>query len=362
MKSLTELLTPRTAEQWKDTIFSKLAGRGFPVTDWHVGSEERTNVEADAYALEVASMQVPTVAGSGFLDTASGDWLDWVAFSQYNESRKGAVQGRVWATLTALPGRGPYELRPGDIWAATPEGFRFNSITGGTIPLGGSLRVLMAAEGFGAVYNILPGALTVLQTPYPGVTITNAEGMETVGVDAESDAGLRERCRLKWASIGYGGSRDAYRFHALSARPAVTKVKVLDEHPRGQGSVDVILWGAGGVSAEDVAAVDAVLQVRRSNTANVLTYAATPVILAVTGTATVRQAQLATAPAVALANLKALEAAVDIGGVVYDGQVQRALMAGPGMVDISLTGPLGDLQLAPNQVAVFDLRLVWQGV
>lgn len=356
MTTLTELLNPKTEDQYRLALVQLLAGAGFPVNDWHDGGVEKTKIYAVARALaDLDAGRIPQLAASGFLDTSGGGWLSKLVYSQYDETRKAAVFAIIPATLTAAPGRGPYTIQPGDIWAQTASGLRFFSLTGGTIPEGGALGVYMQAESPGAAYNIPNGTLTNLLTPFPGVTINNTAGLFQAGVNEESDAALRERARLKWASIGYGATSDAYKFHALSSLPAVTKVRVLDQHPRGENTLDVIVWGEGGLSPSDVAAVNAYIQERRANTADVEVYAATARVIPIEGTVYVSAAMLAAAQSQAAANIATLQQGNPIGATAYLSAIVEALNTPAGVRNTDLTAPADDVVLLEDEAAVFDL-------
>lgn len=62
------------------------------------------------------------------------------------------------------------------------------------------------------------------------------------GADEETDAQLRERYALQWQASN-GCTKYAYMAWALSV-PGVTSVSILDQHPRGQGTVDIVVRGA----------------------------------------------------------------------------------------------------------------------
>lgn len=62
------------------------------------------------------------------------------------------------------------------------------------------------------------------------LSVTNTEP-STGGSDPEEDAHLRERIRLAPASFSNAGSRDAYRFHAMSAHQDIRDVAVMRPIP-----------------------------------------------------------------------------------------------------------------------------------
>ena len=360
---LRDLLRPTSPEEELQALLSRLAQKGFPVTDWHSGGVARTLLEVYAQMASDLSELAVRIAEGGFLETAQGKWLDLVASSQYALQRAPAVYAKGIVRLTALPGFGPYTIQEGQLWFATASGLRFLGVSGGTLPQGGTLDVTIQAERTGSAYNVPTGTITTMITPLPGVTVTNPPGWLLVaGADEESDDRLRQRCRARWAELGYGATRMAYEFWALQAHPSVTRVKVRDQHPRGQGTVDVVIYGVGGIGAEVVAAVDAFIQQRRPITADVGIYAATPVPVSVVATVQVRSGFLATAQQRALENIQRYNQTVGIGETVYRAQIIELLMEPPGVVNVILSQPAEDVAITETQVADISATLTWQEV
>lgn len=366
MQNLTDLLNARTAEQvFNDLTVNILAKTNvlgdaiFSVTDWNTGGVARTLLEVDASTLADAYTLVPVITEGGFLDYALGAWLDLLALSSYQVTRKPSEFAIHTVVLSAASGFGPYTLQAGDIWAISAGGKRYNSTTGGTIPVGGTLTLSVLAEYAGQAYNVPANSITTLLTPLPGVTITNPiNSLIRAGVDTETDTALRLRCRLRWATLGGGATVDAYRFWALTSRPEVTRVRVRDDHPRGQGTIDIVVWGAGGLGGGVLAAVDAYIQQRRPITANVLTYNATEVVQTVTATIYVQAALRASAEITANANLAALQQNLEIGGLLANDAIIASLRVA-GVTDVDLTTPATDIQLGIVEVATFSSLLTW---
>ncbi len=367
---ITLLLKPRGEDQVFDDLAAKLESyldaNGQPlwsITDYESGGVAYTLLKVEAATLADVYALVPVIAGSGFLTYAEGPWLDELAGSGYALERKRSAWAEHAVVLTAEPGFGPYTLQPADIWATTGSGLRFNSFTAGTLADGGTLTLSVIAEFAGSAYNVPAGAIDTLLTPLPGVTITNPTGSLTkAGVDTETDDSLRQRCRLRWATLGGGATRAAYEFWALTARAEVTQVRVRDDLPRGEGTVDVIVWGPGGLGLAVLADVNAYIQQRRPITADVRVYAATEVNIPVTATITVRANRRAFAEARAIANITALQRALEIGGLVTDDAIITALRGSAtdgAVLDVDLSAPVGDQQLAFNEVAAFTLNLTW---
>lgn len=126
------------------------------------------------------------------------------------------------------------------------------------------MSVPVTAEEYGQGANAAVGQICELVTPVEGISgVTNAaDWLLEEGSDAESDASLRRRYVLAWQSKA-GVTRAAYEAAALSVS-GVVDVYVADQHPRGEGTVDVVVQGAAGLPTESLledvrAALDAAI-------------------------------------------------------------------------------------------------------
>lgn len=360
MPSLQQLLQPRSRDQVMAALIAYLQAKGYPPTDWIEGSVQRTLVELQAAGLSDLEALRLEIARGGFLNTATGDYLDLLGQSTYALVRKQATFARQTFRLTAQAGFGPYSIQPGQLWVGNAAGLRFNNLGGGTLPLGGTLDLEFRAESPGAAYNLPLGSGTVMFTPLPGVSCLNT-GVLEAAIDKESDAAYRERCRLRWGELGYGATRAAYESWALSSTPSVTKVRVLDNNPRGQGTVDVIVWGEGGLGPGAVAAADAYIQQRKPLTANVEVYAASSVNITVTATIRLNAGFLAQVQVEVTNKLAAFQQSLPIGAVVYRSALIEALFVS-NVLDVALSTPATDQTLTPTQVANFNLTATYQEV
>jgi phage-related baseplate assembly protein len=197
-------------------------------------------------------------------------------------------------------------------------------------------------------------------TPLPGISVSNTEILEAA-IDKESDAAYRARCRLRWGELGFGATRAAYESWALSSTPSITKVRVLDNNPRGQGTVDVVVWGEGGLGSGAVAAADAYIQQRKPVTANVQVYAATQVNIAITATIRLKAGFLTQVQAEVASRLAAFQQSLPIGAIVYRSALVEALFVA-NVLDVALTAPPADQTLTPTQVANFNLSATYQEI
>jgi len=364
--SLSDLLTPAPWESWMSRLLSELLARvdsnGVPyytLTDFEPGGVARTLLEVDAEALSDLDGTVLNIAAGGFTDSAVGPWLDLVASSFFSLERHESTFAVDRITLTCDPLLGPYEIAAGQLWVSSASGLLFNSLEAGVIISGGTLTLSARAEQAGSAYNLPRNTLTRLATPLPGVTVTNpVTGLRQAGSDLESDDSLRRRCFVRWGELGQG-PRDAYESWARLF-PSVTKVSVLDQHPRGQGSVDVVLWGDGGIGADTVPIVRDYILARKPMTSDVQVYAATERPIIVKADIRYPRAREVEAQAAVTASLSNLARVQGIGTMLYRSSIVEALFVGSGgVVDANVVAPLSDIILFPIEVVTFIFQPNW---
>jgi uncharacterized phage protein gp47/JayE len=366
MANLAALLIPKTATQVKQRVINGIQLEGganaavSAINDWVNGGVVETLIQNDADVLTDLYANVPVIARSGFLETSEGEWTDVNAEDQYQLSRLPSLFARYQLTLTAQAGSGPYTIQPNQLWATTASGLRYNNTNGGTIPAGGSLILTFVAENPGAAYNVATGQINALVTPLSGVTVTNTgSALLSAGRDVETDDSLRSRCRLQWAELGTGSSRDAYESWARKGSQAVSRVLIRDQHPRGQGTVDVVVWGEGGIGTADVAAVNSYVQARKPGVSDVAVTAAVAQTVTVTATVYVRAANLAAAQAAVALNFVALAKNTPIEGTIYTDAINAAIQNAPGVRNNDLSAPAADFNLNASSAAQYVPNLTW---
>ncbi len=370
--TLDDLVVPQTRESVLGTLLGLLVAADFPVTSWQATSEPRALVEMEADALSDLSSVIAEIAKGGFLDYAEGPWLKLLAKSVFDVDFHPAVTLLGTERLSNSTGGGIAVLA--GQWFESDSGLRYVSTTGGTVPAGSLLDVTIQAESPGALYNVAVGSISAMLTPVPGITAGNpAVGITgtwivTQGVDEESDALLRARCRARWGALGAGGSADAYRYWVTTASAQVTRMSILENVPV-DGWVSVYVAGpAGGLDPSEVAVIDAYVQPRRPLCVKVAITATSNFLYAVTGDVKVRAAYLTSAQAAAASALKAHFEAIPVGGTIEVADLVRVLDSIPGVVNVGLIAPAtglparlvaDDVALTPFQCATYTTHLTW---
>ena len=187
---------------------------------------------------------------------ASGDWLDLHADGVGLERRPALkASGLVLFLRDRNYQGGNVRIPAGRIVRTQPGGagnvYRYVTTADAVLPADADrVAVPVKSEEYGAAANASAGQICELVTPVPGVrSVTNAAGwLASEGADEETDAQLRERYELVWRANN-GCTKYAYKAWALSV-PGVASVEILDRHPRGQGTVDVVVRGTAIIPTE----------------------------------------------------------------------------------------------------------------
>ena len=189
--------------------------------------------------------------------TSTGDWLDTHAAS-VNLSRRPATKARGNVRFYRASSSSPaanINIPARRIVRTLPDGtgqiYRYSTLADAVLPSGAeSVDVPCESEEYGASANAGVGQICELVTPVESVSgVSNqADWLTSEGADEETDAQLQERYALAWAANN-GCTKHAYKAWALSV-PGVTSVSILDQHPRGQGTVDIVVRGADVLPTE----------------------------------------------------------------------------------------------------------------
>lgn len=365
--SIESMRTPPTRDQMFDSITALLSGLGFQLTDWTTGSIQRTMLLGfSSIAADFASV-ISQVANFGFNSYALGAALREYSRSSYGNEPGGAVKTKGPITFTSTAGSA-YTVEVGQLLMTTPNGVQFRSIQAGTIPAGGTAQLNVEAVLAGSSGNVPNGSISILQTPLAGVTISNPDSgsgiwYTTSGADPESPSKLRARNTAKWGTLNQVAmTSDGYRSLALSI-PAITRVYVDDQNPRGPNSIDIYCATATGpASGAELSAVQALFDVKHPPGADPLALAPVLRTQDVYGTVHIRTAMNTPAKRAAIdASVRAYINSLDIGGAVLPPSTTRvmpysevvgAITAKAGVVGVHLTMPTTDVALAPIDLVV----------
>ena len=224
-------------------------------------------IELFCWGLYQLYLFLASILEQAFPSTATGTWLD-LHCAQVGITRKAATKAVGVVTVTRSQ-EGNIRIPAGKIFRteANADGTVYRFVTTETVVLTAgeeTCTVPVEAEEYGKDGNVVTGMISIIVTPITGIaSVTNtAAWLTSEGRDKETDDELRDRYFLAWKSTN-GCTKYAYESWALSVS-GVEAVKILDQHPRGQGTVDVIVKGVAGVPTEStLAEVSALVTVNK---------------------------------------------------------------------------------------------------
>lgn len=264
-KSVMDKLVPLpTEEDILSTYMAKLQAERCPITNLKSGgvfySLMRIWIRAEIALIGL----VRGILSNLFLSSADdADWLE-LAAADFAVFRKAPLKtsGLVTLTRTGEAANNTIKLKKGEIFRTeldiTGNELRFFSTAETVFPAGlTQCNVPVEAELAGKAYNLPSGKLTRSLSHLEGVTdISNRDGWITrEGADIEELEAFRSRVLNIWSELAKEPTAGKYR-SVCEAVPGVLHADIIDDHPRGQGTVDIVVTSTAGEATD--ALLDAV--------------------------------------------------------------------------------------------------------
>lgn len=256
---LDQIIPVPELEDLKEETVAELKDAGFAITNFHSGGIFHTLLMI-ALRIQIELLELArTILNQSFVSHASGTWLD-LKMADYSKLRKQARKTRGYVTVSRTgTDAEAVKIAKGHIFKSVKdingEELRFFALEDTVLQKGAqSVDVLVEAETEGSRYNVPEAQITRTLTYIGEVEITNGEGWITQeGSDTEDDESARTRTLRAWSELALVPLRDTY-VNVCEAISGVLYVTVNDQHPRGQGTVDVIVTSEVGAASEDLLA------------------------------------------------------------------------------------------------------------
>lgn len=244
-------------EEEMEKIQRELEAEGFPVTSFKKGGifYHIIRIFLKIY-IEVKKLS-RDILNSCFIRHAEGDWLK-IKAADFSKYQKEAKRTKGYITIYRDEYANALLITKGHCFKTEPDAggneLKFYCCENTIIDAGEKTgKVLVEAEKAGAFYNIKPGRINVSMIHLEGVSsVENEEDwIFEEGAEEEDLEELRDRCMSSWAELATRTIEEKLRNRARSV-PGVLGVRIDARHPRGQGTVDVIVTGTAGEASPEL--------------------------------------------------------------------------------------------------------------
>ncbi len=252
---LDEVLPIPDMDTLRDQKILELQEAGFVITNFHSGGIFYTMLMI-VLRVKIEFIQLlRTVLNNLFVSHATGVWLD-LKMADYSKKRKKAQKTQGLVTVSRLDAEGEaVKIPKGTVFKTVQdingEELRFFALEAAVLQKGAqTVEVPVEAEIEGTRYNVPQEQITRTLTYLGEVSVSNTKDWITrEGSDTEDDESARTRTLRSWSELAQRAIEDTFVNTAESV-PGVLFAQADCLHPRGQGTVDVIVTGTAGEATE----------------------------------------------------------------------------------------------------------------
>lgn len=257
-ESIMEKIIPIPDEiEEMEKVQEELQTAGFPITSLKKGGVFYHIVRMLVTLYLDLKRLARTILNSCFIKHAEGDWLK-IKAADYSKYQKEAKKAKGYITIYRNQYDNAILITKGHCFKTEPDAggkeFKFYCVENTVIAEGKAVgKVLVEAAEAGTSYNLLPGKITISMIHLEGVeSVTNEEKwLFEEGAEEESLEELRDRCMSSFSELATRTIAEKLRNEARSV-PGVLDVRIDAQHPRGQGTVDVIVTGTAGEASQEL--------------------------------------------------------------------------------------------------------------
>lgn len=258
---LDEILPVPELDNLKEEIVKELEDEGFVITNYNSGGVFNMLLMI-VLQIRIECIQLlRRVLNRMFVKHADGAWLEMKA-ADYSKTRKAATKTQGLLTLSrqvTKDGDNPAIRIPKATVFKTPkdingEELRYVSTEDTVLQRDAeSVQVPIEAEKEGSNYNVPKGQISRCLVFLDGISdIRNQDGwIVKEGSDEETDESLRTRVLNSWAELSTRPIALKYK-NVCEAVEGVLYVRVDDMHPRGQGTVDIVVTSTAGAASDQL--------------------------------------------------------------------------------------------------------------
>ena len=360
-KILDAVLPVPDLDELRDSMIEDLKNEGFVISNFHSGGIFHTMLMIVLRVRIEFVELLRLVLNSMFLSHAKGVWLDIKAVD-FSKKRKQAQKTQGYVTISRSDAKGEaVRVAKGHVFKTAKDvngqELRFFAREDTVLQRGVlSTDVPVEAELEGSRYNVPAGQITKSLLFLDGVeTITNGDHWITrEGSDTETDESFRARGLRSWSELAQRAIHDTY-VNVCEEVNGVLYVTVDDQHPREQGTIDVVVTSEAGPASESLLnEVRAVCETIKAPDDDVLVKSAEPVVqpisLTVTIPAALNQEELAASVEAAVIDLLKIRQRRELHELTHADIIYKVKSELPSIRNVTVTEPEADLFLDKGKV------------
>lgn len=257
-EDIMEKIIPIPDEEEKmEEIQMQMEEYGFPLRSFKKGGimYHLTRLSVKLY-IELLNL-ARTVLNSCYIRHAENDWLE-IKAADFSKYRKEAQKTKGYVTIYRSEYENALLVTKGHCFKTDPDvhGIELkyyvleNTVIDAGIDVG---KVLVEAEEPGTTYNIKGNRITKSMIYLDGVDrVTNEENwLFEEGTDAEDLEALRDRALGSWSELSTHTIDEKLK-NRVKEVSGVLAVQIDSQHPRGQGTVDIIITSTAGTASDEL--------------------------------------------------------------------------------------------------------------
>ncbi len=240
-----------------EKIQKELQAEGFPITNLKKGGVFYHLIRLLLALYLDLKMLARSILNNCFIKHAEGDWLQ-IKAADFSKYLKEAKKARGYITIHRSEYTNALLVTKGHCFKTMPDSsgkeYKFYCVENTVIPAGEVAgKVLVEAAEAGTIYNMPPGTITISMIHLEGTesVVNENDWIFEEGAEEESLEELRDRCMSSFSELATRTIEEKLRNEARSV-PGVLDVRIDAQHPRGQGTVDVIVTGTAGEASPEL--------------------------------------------------------------------------------------------------------------
>lgn len=244
-------------EETMEEIKEKLDEEGFIINNFNKGGIFYIIIRIFVLIYIDIKSLARSIVNNLFIKHAQGEWLE-IKAADVGKKRKEAVKTKGYVTLYRDDYQNALQITKGHMFKTLPDvnGKELKFYVLDTTVIGAgeqSGKVLVEAESPGTEYNVSTGKIAVSMIYLEGVvSVSNEEGwLYEEGADIEKLEDLRIRAEDAWSELAERTTEEKL-INVSKKVSGVLNVRVDAQHPRGQGTTDIIITSTSGKATDEL--------------------------------------------------------------------------------------------------------------